>query len=148
MYDLSISLASYSCLQPTPRGRTLTNPNPFPPPESSQLGMGVGLSTGLTGAFGSAGTIGFANRNGIPESAISGLSSDLSPFPPGDQQSLTSPAPMRGRQVKKRLSEMTPKEREGMLGLAAKMDREHPDYSPFATGQDLLQLGLNLSRPE
>jgi hypothetical protein len=113
--------------------------------------MGIGLSSGLAGAFGAtAGPVGYRSRNGLPE-GLAGLGGDLSPFPPSEQVSLTSSSPVRARQtgiVKKRLSEMIPRERDGLLGLAAKLEPEHPDYSPLAAGQDLLQLGLNLNRPE
>jgi len=43
---------------------------------------------------------------------------------------------------------MTDRQRSGLMGLAAKLDPEHPDFSQLAVGHDLTQLGLELNRPE
>jgi hypothetical protein len=63
---------------------------------------------------------------------------------------LSSPARARslvGQTPKKRLADMTPRERLGLPGLIAKLDPDHPDFSPLATGTDLAELGLDLNRP-
>ena len=43
---------------------------------------------------------------------------------------------------------MTDKERYGLTGFLATIDPTHADYSPLALGQDLTQIGLDLSRPD
>jgi hypothetical protein len=52
-----------------------------------------------------------------------------------------------GQAPKRRLSDMTPRERLGLPGLIAKLDPDHPDYSSLAVGVDLGELGLDLARP-
>jgi len=153
--DVLFQSADYS--QPTPRGRTLTNPNPFPIPESSQpLGLGSGLnSIGLAPGFSNSGPVGYRGRIGhefAPLPRTSALSPDLA-YGQGEGLDLPSAAAPRSRQVsgpstKVRLSEMTDRQRSGLMGLAAKLDPEHPDFSQLAVGHDLTQLGLELNRPE
>jgi hypothetical protein len=119
--------------------------------------MGTGLSGGLGGVgmpsgF-SAGPVGYRGRNAFHDtSGSSAMGSDMG-FNPNDSLTLVAPTPARSRLPsglgsKKRLSEMTARERNGLAGLAAKLDPEHPDYSQFAVGHDLTQLGLELNRPE
>jgi CCR4-NOT transcription complex subunit 2 len=43
---------------------------------------------------------------------------------------------------------MTDKERYGLPGFLVTIDPLHPDYNPLAMGQDLTQIGLDLSRPD
>lgn len=61
------------------------------------------------------------------------------------------PAPIRTRPVgqtqKKRLPEMSTRERLGMAGLIAKLDADAPDYSPLSVGHDLSELGFDMNRP-
>ena len=52
------------------------------------------------------------------------------------------------RPQQKRLADMTDKERYGLTGFLAIIDPSHADYSPLALGQDLTQIGLDLSRPD
>jgi hypothetical protein len=137
--------------QPTPRGRTLTNPNPFPALDSTPLGMGFN-GTQPSAYAGTAGTVGYRQRNAFPEQALSNMAPDLG-FNPNEAVSAPGPSPSRSRQStalssRKRLSDMTPRERDGLLGLAARLDPEHPDFSQLAVGHDLTQLGLEISRPE
>jgi len=70
---------------------------------------------------------------------------DVHPHPP-DQVESDSPQPQRPQQ--KRLHEMTDKERFGLAGFLVTIDPNHPDYNPLAMGQDLTQIGLDLSRPD
>jgi CCR4-NOT transcription complex subunit 2 len=114
---------------PTPRGRTLTNPNPFPIPEN-------------LGAIGSQ-SYGYLGRNG---GYAENLAADMS------HQEPIGPGPIRSRPVgqvapKKRLADMNPREKHGLTGLIAKLDPEHPDYSPMIMGLDLNELGFDLNRP-
>jgi CCR4-NOT transcription complex subunit 2 len=43
---------------------------------------------------------------------------------------------------------MTERERNGLVGLAAKLDPDHPDFSEFAVGIDITTLGLDLNSTE
>jgi hypothetical protein len=111
--------------------------------------MGFGLGPGLGAGYGSSSTatLGYRSRNGLLESGP-----DLGPFgAPGDQRQVQdSPIDLSAQAgpVKKRFSDMTSRERSGLLGLAATSDPNHPDFNERAMGQDLMQLGLNLGRPE
>jgi CCR4-NOT transcription complex subunit 2 len=100
---------------------------------------------------GAAGT-GYRQRNAFPEQSLSNMAPELG-FNPSEAVNAPGPSPSRGRQStalgnRKRLSDMTPRERDGLLGLAARLDPEHPDFSQLAIGHDLTQLGLELARPE
>lgn len=66
--------------------------------------------------------------------------------PPQDPIDNTSTQSQRPQQ--KRLHEMTDKERFGLPGFLVTIDPNHPDYNPLAMGQDLTQIGLDLSRPD
>jgi CCR4-NOT transcription complex subunit 2 len=73
-------------------------------------------------------------------------------FNQNDSLNMTAPSPARpraavGQAPKKRLSDMTSRERYGLPGLIAKLDPDHPDYSSLAVGVDLSELGLDLARP-
>jgi hypothetical protein len=101
---------------------------------------------------GAASTVGYRQRSAFPDQAMSSMAPDLG-FNPNEAVSAAVSSPSRGRQStalgnRKRLSDMTPRERDGLLGLAARLDPEHPDFSQLAIGHDLTQLGLELSRPE
>jgi len=77
------------------------------------------------------------------------MSPDM-PFNASEPIGLAAPAPSRNRNPssKKRLADMTPRERFGLPGLAARLDPEHPDFSQYMVGHDLTQLGLDLTRPD
>jgi hypothetical protein len=79
------------------------------------------------------------------------LGADI-PFNQTDPLNLAGPASARPRaspaqSMKKRLSEMTERERRGIPGLIAKLDPDHPDYSWMRAGIDPNELGLDLNRP-
>ncbi|KAF2671366.1 hypothetical protein BT63DRAFT_423572 [Microthyrium microscopicum] len=149
-----MSLRNLGDRNPTPRGRTLTNPNPFPLPESTQtLGLGAGLGGASIGSgFANAGPVGYRGRNGFPEQTSNSAMSPELGYNQTDALNMAAPQPTRrqvsGQSSKKRLSEMTPQERNGLVGLAAKLDPDHPDFSQLAAGHDLTQLGLELNRPD
>lgn len=109
-----------------------------------------------TAAIGSAygnnsGPIGFRGRNGFPDNVgLMNLGADIS-FSQNDGLTMDANPPARPPQPsqtqRKRISEMTPRERLGLPGLLAKLDHEHPDFSPLMPGLDIAELGLDLSRP-
>lgn len=123
---------------------------------SQSLGPGSGLnSLGLAPGFSNSGPVGgLRGRSGLDYTSVpraSALSPEI-PYSQGDIHDMAPPAP-RSRQVsgqasKLRLADMTPRQRNGLLGLAAKLDPEHPDFSQLAAGHDLTQLGLDLNRPD
>jgi hypothetical protein len=74
------------------------------------------------------------------------------PFNQTDSLNVAGPSSARPRaalaqSTKKRLSEMTERERAGIAGLIAKLDPDHPDYSWMRAGIDPNDLGLDLNRP-
>jgi hypothetical protein len=110
------------------------------------MGYGLGPGLGVTYGASNTGGLGFRGRNGLPETGA-----DLGQLgAPGDQRGhdLSINQSTQAGPVKKRLSEMTTRERDGLLGLAATSDPNHPDFNQRAMGHELMQLGLNLERPE